>query len=353
MSSERVRAVVLGAGGFVGGELIRILATHPRFDLNAALSASSAGRKIADAYPGLRTWTDLRFTDPEEWRWEQMNKGRWVLFCALGHRQTMIRLPPLLERLHEQDVKIVDLSGDFRLNQPEQYVSYYGYTHQAPEYLERFVYGLPEVEGARIAEADLVANPGCFATGAQLAILPLAKWEVVQFVALDANTGSSGAGIKPSGTTHHPHRMNNFRAYKILRHQHIPEIQASWLKAGGSQKVQISFAPHMAPMVRGIFTTAHIFTKKDVPTEEVKERYISYYKQAPFVRFVDDSPSIADVWGTNRCDFSVTASGRSIVVCTAIDNLVKGAAGQAVQNANLMCHFEETDGLLAPPPAPV
>jgi N-acetyl-gamma-glutamyl-phosphate reductase common form len=352
--AEKVRAAVLGAGGFVGGELLRLLATHPRFELCAALSATHAGRALGDVYPGLGPWTSLRLADAREWRWEQMKEGPWVLFSALGHRETMTALPALLEKLAGGMVKAVDLSGDFRLKKPELYPAYYGYEHAAPRHLERFVYGLPEAGRERIAGADLVANPGCFATGAQLAILPLASCAaVVRFVAIDSKTGSSGAGVRPTETTHHPNRMNNFRAYRIMKHQHTPEILAGWLDAGGSSETQISFAPHMAPMVRGIFTTAHVFCDAEVSPEEIRDIYQSYYRDAPFVRLVEDSPAVTDVWGSNRCDVSVTASGRRIVVCTAIDNLVKGAAGQAVQNANLMNGFEETAGLLTPPPAPV
>ena len=354
MSAEKVRAVVLGAGGFVGGELLRILATHPRFELSAALSGTHAGKALGEVYPGLSPWTGIRLTDARDWRWEQMKEGRWVLFSALGHRETMTSLPPVLDLIQSAGVKVVDLSGDFRLKRPELYPAYYGYEHETPWHLERFVYGLPEAARGRITGADLVANPGCFATGAQLAILPLASSAaIVRFVAIDGKTGSSGAGIRPSETTHHPNRMNNFRAYKILKHQHTPEILAGWLDAGGSPEAQITFAPHMAPMVRGIFTTAHVFSDTEVSPEEVKGWYEAYYRDAPFVRLVEDSPSVTEVWGTNRCDLSLTASGRRIVVCTAIDNLVKGAAGQAVQNANLMNGFEETAGLLMPPPSPV
>jgi N-acetyl-gamma-glutamyl-phosphate reductase len=223
-----------------------------------------------------------------------------------------------------------------------------------PELLPRFTYGLPELNREQIQASVLVANPGCFATAAALALLPAAAagWPV-SFVAIDGKTGSSGAGAQPRETTHHPNRMNNFRAYQQLDHRHLPEIEGAWRAAGGSTGTELSFVPHMAPMVRGIFITAHLHLAHPIAEEEIRQQYASFYEPAPFVRIVDGSPSVTEVWGSNRCDLSLTVKGRTVVVCTAIDNLVKGAAGQAVQNANLMNRWQETAGLLAPAPRPV
>ncbi len=354
MTSEKHDAVVWGAGGFVGGELLRLLACHPHFDLKVALSETYADKPVAEINPQLAGWTNIDFLSLENWSWNRLKAGSWVIFSAQPHTKTMQVLPAVLKELEGSDIKVVDLSGDFRLPNPTTYEKFYGAEHAAPEYLEQFVYGLPEVNRQLIAEADYIANPGCFATCAQLAISPLgARGEKVQFIAIDSKTGSSGAGITPRETTHHPNRMNNFRAYKQLAHQHTPEIVNGWQRAGGSSDTSITFVPQMAPMVRGIFTTAHFFLNESVTTAEVIGRYEDYYKDAPFVRIVEDSPNVTSVWGTNRCDISALADGRTVVVCAAIDNLIKGAAGEAVQCANIACALDETAGLISPTPHPV
>ncbi|MCP4605431.1 MAG: N-acetyl-gamma-glutamyl-phosphate reductase [Proteobacteria bacterium] len=352
--TTRRKAIIWGAGGFVGGELLRLLATHPYFELSAALSDTYTDKPVGQVYPGLAPYTNIDFISLKNWSWDHILTGSWVLFSAQPHTKTMKTLPPVLKKIEGADVKVIDLSGDFRLNSAETYEKHYGAEHVAPEYLARFTYGLPEGNRRLIAEADYVANPGCFATCAQLAILPMASLSSpVQFAAIDSKTGSSGAGVAPKKTTHHPNRMNNFRAYKQLGHQHFPEIQSGWIRAGGASDTPISFVPQMAPIVRGIFTTAHFFTTERVSQEEVVQLYKSFYAKTPFVRIVQGSPSVIDVWGTNRCDISVTADGKIIAACAAIDNLVKGASGQAVQCANIACGFEETAGLLTPVPVPV
>ncbi|MCP4680134.1 MAG: N-acetyl-gamma-glutamyl-phosphate reductase [Deltaproteobacteria bacterium] len=354
MPEKTRKAVVWGAGGFVGAELLRLLACHPEMELAAALSDTHADKPVGAVHPNLAPWTHIDFISSNNWSWDRLDTESWVLFSAQPHVKTMRALPPVLEKLDVADVKVVDLSGDFRLGSTNTYRKYYGVEHKAPEYLDRFAYGLPEGNRPLIAEAEYVANPGCFATCAQLAILPMATLKKqVLFAAIDGKTGSSGAGVAPRVTTHHPNRMNNFRAYKQLTHQHFPEIQGGWLRAGGASDTVISFVPQMAPMVRGIFVTAHFFTTEPVTEKEMTSLYTSFYADAPFIRVVDGSPSVADVWGTNRCDISVAAQDNKIVVCAAIDNLVKGAAGQAIQCANLACGFEETAGLLTPPPRPV
>lgn len=352
--NKKRKALVWGAGGFVGGELLRLLVNHPRMELASALSGTNKGKRIGEVYAGLLPWTRLQFEDPDGFDWHKLEKGEWTVFSVLAHTDTMKLLPAVIEKLCGADVNIVDLSGDFRIKNPKTYLAYYGHEHVAAKYLDEFVYGLPEINKNLIKEATKVANPGCLATGAELAILPAASSKKkIRFIAIDGKTGSSGGGTKPKETAHHPNRMNNFRAYSQLKHQHIPEILGGWSLAGGASDTQISFVPQMAPMVRGIFTTAHIFLDEASSKDEVAGWYRDYYADAPFVRIVEGSPSIAEVWGTNRCDISVSVDGKKIVICTAIDNLVKGAAGQAVQNANIMNGWEETAGLITPAPFPV
>ncbi len=353
-SASKSRAVVWGAGGFVGAELLRLILGHPHLELAAALSNTHEGRPIGEIHPGLASWTSLRFEAEDGWEWEPMKQGSWTLFACLAHRQTMHRLPRVLEVLEESKAVVIDLSGDFRLPDAASYGEYYGEQHAAPQWLPRFVYGLPELNRDGIRGSRRISNPGCLSTGAQLAILPLAGSDLaVDFIALDGKTGSSGAGIQARPTTHHPLRSNNFRAYGVSRHQHFPEIAGGWATAGGSAATEISFVPQMAPMVRGIFTTAHLFLRDPAPSGEVERIYQEFYADASMVRLVADSPTVAEVWGSNRCDLAVHAQGRRVVVCTAIDNLVKGAAGQAIQNANLAHGWDESAGLKTPAPWPV
>ncbi len=345
---------ILGAGGYVGGELLRLVLTHPHLRLAAALSDSHAGRPIGEVHPGLAPHTDLVFTSAASWPSQGLRDGAWTVLAALDHGVSLERLPALLDRVAGADLQMVDMSGDFRLRDPAAYERFYGRPHTAVDRLEEFVYGLPELNREAIRSARRVANPGCFATAVSLALLPAAAagWPL-RGVAVDGMTGSSGAGVGPRPTTHHPRRANNLQAYRPLGHQHLPEIRQSWAAAGGDDAIDISFVPHMAPMVRGIVVSAHILLVRPVGEAEVRERYDAFYADAPFVRMTPDPPGVVDVWGSNRCDLCVTARGAVVSVCGAIDNLVKGAAGQALQNINLMNGWEETAGLLTPMPTPL
>ena len=348
------QAMILGAGGFVGRELLRLLAVHPHFELAAALSESQAGKKIADVYSEVGGWTEASFLSPASFDWSRFEEGQWTLFSALAHGHTMEFLPSALSHLEESGIRVVDLSGDFRLQCPKTYEQYYGKEHSRTDWLERFTYGLPEFHREEIQSTRFVANPGCFATAAQLALLPLASFEKQpRFVAIDGKTGSSGAGIRPRPTTHHPLRANNFQAYKPLDHQNFPEICQGWSQVGGSVQTEISFVPQMTPLVRGIFVTLHAFYDDPVEQQGLVEWFQEVYAGAPFVRLLSESPAVADVWGTNRCDLSIHSRGSCVVICGAIDNLVKGAAGQAIQNANLMSGWSEEAGLQMPPPRPI
>lgn len=346
--------IVWGAGGFVGGELLRLICCHPEFRLKAAISSTHEDRKVASVYPSLAPFTDLSFCSGKNLQIESLLQGDSIIFSAQPHKQTMKVLPPVIDKTAAQEVKIVDLSGDFRLSDPALYEEFYKTEHLAKSYLERFVYGLAEINKSRIKTARYVANPGCFATAAQLAVLPMASLgRRIQAVAIDGKTGSSGAGITPRETTHHPNRMNNYRAYKPLSHQHTPEIVSSWIAEGGAEDTPLSFVPQMAPLVRGIYVTAHFFLDTPLTEEQITDRYQSFYSDAPFIRLLESSPTVAEVWGTNRADISLTVRGKTVVASAAIDNLIKGAAGSAIQNANLMSGFEETSGLLLPAPSPV
>jgi len=352
--SETRRAVVLGAGGYVGAELLRLVATHPCLELAAALSTTHAGRSVGEVHPQLEPWTDLAFEHPGAFSWDVLVSGSWTVLAALGQGESAASLPGLLDRVADWDVQVLDLSGDFRLADASEYERFYGRPHPAPERLGQAVYGLPEVLRDRIAGARWVANPGCFATAAALALAPAAGagWPL-STVAITGMTGSSGAGAEPRPSTHHPRRASNLEAYRMLDHQHVPEIRAAWQAAGGASSVQIGFVPHRAPVVRGIYVTALLFASQPVGVDQAVRRYQAYFGDAPFVRQIDRPPALAEVWGSNRCDLHVTARDGVVAVSAALDNLVKGAAGQAIQNVNLMNHWEETLGLRHPAPAPV
>jgi N-acetyl-gamma-glutamyl-phosphate reductase len=354
MATEKRNAVVIGAGGFVGGELLRLVLGHPQLELRAALSDSHAGRAIGDAHPQLAPFTELAFQAITGWSARDLSSGPWTVFSALDHGLSMERLPLLLDEAAELDLQLVDLSGDFRLHDPDAYERAYGRRHAARDLLADFVYGLPELHADDIRLANRIANPGCFATAASLALLPAAAagWRF-HGVALDGMTGSSGAGVGPRPTTHHPNRANNLQAYKPLCHQHLPEIQQAWTAAGGDAGTEVSFVPHMAPMVRGIAISAHLILAGPVPESEVLRQYRSFYSDSPFVRLTDVPPGVVDVWGSNRCHLCVTTQGAVVSVCGVLDNLIKGAAGQAIQNVNLMSGWPETAGLLTPVPRPV
>ncbi len=348
------KALVIGAGSFVGRELLRLLVMHPNFRLKGAVSSTFAGQKIAAVYTELEGLTEKTFSSSEEWDWRQLKKGKWTLFCALAHGHSMEFLPAILGRFPETDLRVVDLSGDFRLDSSQEYSDYYGKKHISPGWLSKFVYGLPEFEKEKIICSRFTANPGCFATAAQLAMRPLASLkQPPQFIAIDGKTGSSGAGTFPSPTTHHPLRANNFRAYKVDGHQHYPEIKRGWEVSGGSQEMAISFVPQMTPLVRGIFTTVHAFFPEGMDRFVLREHFDQVYAESPLVKMVDESPAVGDVSGTSRCDISVHVQGRCAVICAALDNLLGGAAGRAIQNANLMSGWKETEGLLSPPSRPV
>lgn len=346
--------VVLGAGGFVGAELLRLVVCHPHLELVAAESATHAGRPVGDVLPHLAPWTDVCFTAPEAFDCDRFADGAWTVLAALPHGTSMQRVPVLLDRSGDHDVQVVDLSGDFRLRDAQAYAAAYGRPHQAAERLGELVYGLPELNRNEIAAARAVANPGCFATAAALALLPAAHspWSA-RSISVTGITGSSGAGVEPRATTHHPLRAHEVQAYRPLDHQHVPEMLQTWTDAGGDNAIPFSFVPHRSPLVRGIAVTAQLVVEAPVSTGEAEEVYQGSYGDEPFVRLLDAPPSLRQVCGSNRCDLHVTARDRVVVVCAAIDNLVKGAAGQAIQNVNVMNGWNETAGLLLPAPQPV
>jgi LysW-gamma-L-alpha-aminoadipyl-6-phosphate/LysW-L-glutamyl-5-phosphate reductase len=336
---KKLRVGIFGGSGYGGAELLRILLLHPEVELALVTANEHAGKSVGEVHRNLLGLTDLSFTRaPEEL--SQLDELDY-LFLALPHGQAMAivpRLPPA--------VKVIDLSGDFRLSDAASFEEHYGRAHTAMKTQADFVYGLTETNRERIRKAKRISNPGCFATATLLGLAPLVAQNLLTGrVIVDAKTGSSGSGAKPAANTHHPQRMNSFYAYKPFTHQHVPEIEQE-LRAVGDFTSDLVFMTHSVPVARGIFASVYVETKKEMTTAEARSLFADFYAESFFVRLVEGSPDINWVKTTNFCDIGFAARGHSLVVFTALDNLVKGAAGQAVQNMNLMAGLDEKTGLL-------
>lgn len=334
-----IKAAVIGGSGYVGSELIRLLLFHPKVKLVSVTSESHAGEKVSDTHKNLLTICNLEFQKEDI---TYLSQQVDIMFFALPHGACMEKIKGMNVK-----TKIIDLSADFRLKDSNLFKQVCGVEHSNPELLKSVIYGLTEWHKKKLKKAHLVANPGCFPTGALLALMPLAKAGLLTGnVVIDSKTGSSGSGIKLSETTHHPERAFDFSAYNVFTHRHMWEIQQELTEAQGSE-VNVVFTAHSTPMVRGIFTTAYVFLKKNMDKESLEEIYKKAYKDSPFVRLVD-SPHAAVVALSNYCDLAVHVQDNKVIVTTAIDNLVKGASGQAVQNMNIMFGFNEKAGLEFP-----
>jgi len=333
-----VRAAIVGGTGYGGMELLRLLLDHPRIKVTAITSRTETGA-VGDVHPHLRGFTDLSFTSG---RAVDLARENDVLFFATPHGVSAKESPVVLDEA--PSVRIIDLSGDFRLDSAELYEEHYGKAHPHPGRLGEAVYGAPEC-GRRedIRKARLVANPGCHALATILAVWPLTRAGLVAGrVSVASVTGSSGSGATPGQGTHHPERFTNFKAYKPLQHQHLPEIARAL--AG---EATIDFVPHSAPFARGIHVTA--FVPLPPGSEAAAHAALhAAYDDEPFVRLVPGTPEVRAVVGTNFADVALTARDGVAVVMVAIDNLGKGMAGTAVQNCNLMFNLPETTGLRRP-----
>src|SRR6266702_3949090 len=328
--SKRFKAAVIGGSGYGGAEMIRRLLIHPDVELVRVASIDHVGEPIAAVHPNLEGATELRF---ENLAPAEAARGCDVALLALPHKVTAAKVPELLAT----SVKIVDMSGDFRLRSADDYRTYYGAAHPHPELMGSFVYGLPELNRDAIRGARCVASPGCFATTIELALLPLAHAGLLGGVVhVNGITGSSGSGILPGATTHHPSRAGNLRTYKPLEHQHVPEVVQT-LRDGGAKEVALQFVPVSAPLVRGIFVTAFVELPGDVTVERLTELFDGYYKDAAFVRRPRKRlPEVVAVAGSNYAEVGVAAGPphgeRRTETCFAVtDNLIKGGAGQAIQ----------------------
>ena len=314
-----IRVGILGAAGYTGGELIRLLINHPEAEIVFANSESNAGNMVAEVHEGLYGDCNLKFTS--EMPFDKVD----VVFFCFGHGKSEAFLK---EHTIPANVKIIDLAQDFRLEAEGN----------------DYVYGLPEINKERIAKAQHVANPGCFATCIQLGLLPAANMGLItEDVAVNAITGSTGAGQKPTATTHFSWRMGNMSIYKAFTHQHVPEIKQSLRQVQGRLDADIDFIPYRGDFARGIFATEVV--KTDKPLEEIVEGYKAFYKDARFTHYVDKAIDMKQVVNTNKALVHCDKFGDKLLVTSTIDNLLKGAVGQAVQNMNIMFGIDEAAGL--------
>ncbi len=333
---------IIGATGYTGVELTRLLLQHPEVKIQVMTSEKSTGSKFSEIFPAFLNLCDLTL---ESFKPTEVAKKIQVAFLCLPHQSAM----DAAFHLRDHGVKVIDLSADFRLKSPKEYEEWYA-KHKYPKLLKEAVYGLPELYREQIKSAKLLANPGCYPTGAALALIPLIQEKAITFdsIIVDSKSGVSGAGRTASQDLLFSEVNEGFKAYKVGKHRHTPEIEQT-LSAVAGEEIRLSFTPHLVPMDRGIFTTAYAKPYRKWKTADLIKLYKKFYKSEPFVRIKDEGkfPNTKEVRGTNYCDIGVVFDDRTdrIIVLSAIDNLTKGASGQALQNFNLMMGFEETLGL--------
>lgn len=339
----KIRAAIVGSSGYTGGELCRLLLNHPRAEVTVVTSEKSAGKPLADIFPQLLGLTGLvcEPLDPDV-----VAKKADFVFLALPH----VAAQEAAYSFYKLGKKTVDLSADYRLADSALYEKWYEHCHQHPELLKQAIYGLPELHREKIKKAQLAANPGCYPTGAILGLAPMLKENMLDLssIIIDSKSGVSGAGRSPSLAHHFPEVNEGFMAYKIGTHRHTPEIEQELSLLAG-ERVTVSFTPHLVPMNRGILTTIYARPSSKADMTRLHASYREFYRNEHFVRVLPAGqfPNTRHVCGSNFCDIGVSFDqrvGRAVVV-TAIDNLVKGASGQAIQNMNLMMAFPETEGL--------
>ncbi len=340
---HKSRVGIINVTGYAGVELARLLCQHPQVELTSVTGRSAAGQKLGTVFPHLAS-IDLVI---------EAELGEVdLVFSAMPHKEGAKEVIPLLNR----GIKVVDISADFRLKDAAEYPSWYGFAHPAPELLKQAVYGLPELYQPQITSAQLVANPGCYPTGAILALAPAVKAGLIKpDIIIDSKSGVSGAGRTLSLHTHYSEANEDVTAYALDGHRHLPEIVQELKLLHHQQPLSVTFVPHLIPMTRGILTTAYAtlspgkVAADEKGKEELRDLYLDFYKDKPFVKVTEFSPHTKHTWGNNLCLVhpTIDRSGEKLIVISCLDNLVKGAAGQAIQNMNLMLGLPEVTGLQA------
>ncbi len=347
MKVKEVKVGIIGGSGYVGGELLRLLLAHPKVEVVIVTARKNVGEFVFGVHPNLRGATQLKFTPLDL---SKIGNICDLVFTAMPHGRSVNLVPKLLD----EGLRVIDMSADFRLKNPADYVKWYGWEHTHSEFLKEAIYGLPELHREEIRKARLIACPGCMAIATILGLAPMVKADVLEKdrIVVDAKIGSSGAGSAPSLASHHPERFGGVRPYKPVGHRHIAEIEQE-LNLLTKEKVTISFSTHAVNIVRGILSTIHLFPTKSLTDKEVWKIYRSFYEGEPFVRLVRYKkglhrlPDPKVVMGTNFCDigFEFDPHTNRIVILSAIDNIMKGAAGQGVQCLNVVLGVDEKTGL--------
>jgi len=336
-----IKVGILGATGYAGAELVRLLCSHKNAEITMLASKTYAGQKMSDVFTSLRGICDIVL---EEANADVAAKKCDVVFTALPHGVSH----EAIKELRAKGLKVIDLSGDFRYNDIEVYKEWYGVDHACPELLEESVYGLCELHREEIKKTELIGNPGCYTTCSILGLAPLVKEGVIDTknIIIDAKSGVSGAGRGLALQTHFAECTETMKAYKVATHRHTSEIEQE-LSILAGEDIILSFTPHLVPMKRGILVTEYANLKKPYTKEELLEIYKNFYKDEKFVRVLDTLPEIKNITGSNYVDIGLTVDPRlnRVIVVAVIDNLVKGAAGQAVQNMNLLFGLPEDEGL--------
>jgi N-acetyl-gamma-glutamyl-phosphate reductase len=336
-----MKVAILGGSGYTALELMKILLRHPTAEVVAVTSRQGDTPRLADLHPSLEGRTNLRCEplDPDR----LAARGVGCVFSCLPHGASMAAVPPLLQR----GMRVVDLSADYRLRDPNVYAQWYGASHEDLAHLAQAVYGLPELYGDEVATAQLVANPGCYPQGAILGLAPLAAAGLLEpgSVIVDSKSGVSGAGRTPKLSHHFPECNESVSAYSVGTHRHTPEIEQALTDVSG-EAVEVLFTPHLIPMDRGILSTVYATPRRPASQEELLGMYREYYARAPFVRVVERLPATKDCTGTNFLDVTVRVARGRVVVVACLDNLVRGASGVAVQNFNRMTALDERAALL-------
>jgi len=345
-----IKIAIAGATGYTGSELLRLLYLHPDVRVIRITSEQHSGERLSEVFPQFGDLMDLTY---ETLNPETLVKDADLIFLALPHTLSMEIVPRILKN----GTPLIDLSADFRLKDASLYKTWYQVEHTAPDLLTRSVYGLPELYRDAIVKTRFLANPGCYPTCAILGLAPLIKGGFIQRqgIVIDAKSGVSGAGKSPKPHLHFPEANESLAAYRIGEHQHTPEIEQE-ISRLAEEKITLSFTPHLIPMNRGLLCTSYGMLNRKVSTKDMVETYRAFYRDEPFIRIHQDGslPNTRDVRGTNRCDIGLKVDDRTgrVIVVSVIDNLVKGASGQAVQNMNLMMGIRETTGLDLPPLTP-
>jgi N-acetyl-gamma-glutamyl-phosphate reductase len=341
---SQIKAGIINVTGYVGAELARLLYQHPQVELVTVTGRSAAGQRLGDVFPNFAGTNHIIKAE--------LDSEIDIAFSAMPHKSSVDIVPSLLK----QGIKVVDASADFRLKNADEYPRWYGFSHPSPKLLKEAAFGLPELHKNEIASASLVANPGCYSTGAILALAPIVKEGLIYpDIVVDSKSGVSGAGRTLSLTTHYSEANEDIRAYSLEGHRHLPEIEQELKALNPSISPLITFVPHLVPITRGILSTCYARLKDDKflrdanAEEKLNQIYQEFYKHAPFVQITTQAPHTKHAWGTNFCLIHPTVDSKTdrLIVISCLDNLVKGGAGQAVQNMNLMFNLPEATGLEA------